>query len=320
MKDKNTYSDSCSLGRVHLTFSSICRKDSILALPGSLLPGVFVYYILSDLLLMSSGISIPLAIIISILVFGLARYYTCGSRDVNIKDKKGLSLSPFTRNDQPSSSEFIEKNKVRTYSQGQIMNAIFVIMYLILLALAGLGSFYSPSFVAANKGLFITWEQLFGSLNGILFLSASIGLCFFLPGYAIAKMLSGRNNDYSNNTKSFSLALKQPLPKMLVAYLLSMLITGLTGYFISTLSDVSLTSVSVGEVTGFFVNTPNLTSLILLFIYGTILIFFVIHQKVTIIPVLAEVFKRYGTRHGLKSDFISSKSKLRTYLGSSGNS
>ena len=65
----------------------------------------------------------------------------------------------------------------------------------------------------------------------------------FMPGYAIAKMLSGKDR---NGIATSSLPLvKRLLPRFLVAYFFSMLITGLTVYIIA--AEVDFASAQVGE-------------------------------------------------------------------------
>src|SRR5918993_4684219 len=99
MKDKSI--NTHSLGIILSTFFSICLNNNFLLLPGSLLSGLLVYYILSHLLLVPFRIAIPLAIILSVLIFALTRYYCCGYRTKNIGDNSNstLSRSRFAKNE-----------------------------------------------------------------------------------------------------------------------------------------------------------------------------------------------------------------------------
>ena len=102
-----------------------------------------------------------------------------------------------------------------------------------------------------------------------------------MPGYALVRMLLGKNNN--EITKSSLPLLKRSLPRYLISYFFSMLITGLTVYIIA--SEVEFAPAQVGE-NGVLNSVQNLTNLILLIIYSLILIFFVIHQKVNLMPIL----------------------------------
>ena len=161
------------------------------------------------------------------------------------------------------------------------LNATFVIVYVIFLTIVGLGSFGYHSFNGSDGGVFIPWEQFLNSFSNILYLVAAICLCFFMPGYALVKMLLGKNNN--EITKSSLPLLKRSLPRYLISYFFSMLITGLTVYILA--SEVEFAPAQVGEngVAYLLNSVQNLTNLILLIIYSLILIFFVIHQKVNLI-------------------------------------
>ena len=180
-------------------------------------------------------IVIPLAVILSVLIIALTKYYSFGYLN-RIKGHNPNSPR-FTRLGPPSSSEKIKKNRINQKNgEDEMLNALFVIMYLVLLAVSSLGLFYSPS-LSVSKLLFIPWENLLANPVNLLLLSSAIALCFFLPGYAIVKILSNMKGDHS---KYLLPILKQPLPRVLIAYLFSVFITGSTGYIVPSLSEVNL--------------------------------------------------------------------------------
>ncbi len=81
----------------------------------------------------------------------------------------------------------------------------------------------------ANSELFINWDQI--TLSNLLDLIAAIAFSFFLPGYALVTLLN----------KKYKLTL---LPKLLLAYLFSILISGLVGYISGSLGyAISNTSI-----------------------------------------------------------------------------
>jgi hypothetical protein len=176
-------------------------SSTFLALPGSILSGLSVYIALSYLLV-PTRIVIPLSVIISILIFGLAKYYQSW-----IDDKNGRT------------SEVSATSK-KSYGGG-VAGIRFTVVYIILL-LTLLSS--TPE---QTGEIFTAWQKI--SANQILNLVAAIAFSFFLPGYALVMVLN----------KSYKLSL---LPNLLLSYLISMLITGLVGYFSGSLGySVSVT-------------------------------------------------------------------------------
>ena len=224
--------DTYSLGLIPSKIFSVFLSKTFLLLPGSLLSGLLVFYILSHVLVVPLRIVIPLAIILSFLIFGLTRYYCCDFRTKKIDNDSHSRRSKVIKIDESSSSK-TTKTEITKHSYGQenMNNALFIILYVILIAIVGLGSFGIRSFDSINHGIFIPWEQFFSSFGNMLYLLATICLCFFMPGHAIYKIISDKNNSYI--AKSALLLTKYSLPKFLVAYLLSMLVTGLTVYIIA---------------------------------------------------------------------------------------
>ena len=174
-----------------------------LFLAGALISGFSVFFILSYLLI-PSRITFPISIIISVLIFGLTKYYSVNEQG-NAKKR--------------NNPQRIEKGS--NYSS--IKNIVFIIVYMVLLAVL------VNSSSTANSELFINWDQM--TLSNLLDLFAAIAFSFFLPGYALVTILN----------KKYKLTL---LPKLLLAYLFSILITGLAGYISGSLGyAISNTSI-----------------------------------------------------------------------------
>jgi hypothetical protein len=313
---RNIFNKTSSLGVIPSIFSSICSNIYILLLPGSLLSGLLAYYILSRLLVVDLRIAIPLAFILSILIFVLTRYYCCNYLAKNVVDNSSFSRTKSPRNEGHYYPEMHKKDKImHTYSNQNWNNVFFVIVYVSLLIVAGLGSFGYQSFDSTIDSVFIPWEQFFTPVVNLLYLLAAICLSFFMPGYAFVKMLSSRN---SNVTTTSSLRLlKQPLPRFLVAYFLSMLVTGLTVYLFAAEVGFALIPgeyVARQDTAGnIFLSIQNLTGSILLVIYSLILVIFIIHQRVKLMPIFVAQsnLKRLRT---FKSQIFRIKNKIRSYI------
>jgi len=177
---------------------------------GSVFGGLFTYTILSYLLV-SSKITIPLSIVFPILIFGLTKYYSRSDIDINKLKGEYLSHSKSQKNDTPTRNAKKETSNV----PGILFVAIFAISILI-------SSFaYQQEF-----HIFINWNEI-GSRD-IIQLGSAIVLCFFLPGYAIVLII----------TKRYRM---DPILKILLAYLLSILTTGLTAYVSALFFDKAIT-------------------------------------------------------------------------------
>ena len=174
------------------TFNSIYRN--LLTLPGPILSGLSVYIILSYLLVPLT-ITIPASIIISVLVFGLALYYSNSSIRT---DQQSLNIKT------GDTDKEIKKHK----SPSTIS---FITTYLLLLLIVG---FISKS----NTDLFVPWDHI-NAIN-ILQLISAVALCFFMPGYAVVEILDRKRE-------------LEPMLKFLLSYIFSILITGLTGYIMA---------------------------------------------------------------------------------------
>ena len=153
--------------------------------------------------------TLPICITMASLSFGLTRYYTT-QYEKNIgaqsetDDLGGISGNPSVEN---------EKN-----IHGSISNITFVIVYSILLVVC---SFSIPTLDV----VYTSWNLL--DITNIIELAAGIMLCFFMPGYAVISLVI---KNYRTN----------PLLKILLGYLCSMLITGLTVYFLAIYFDSNI--------------------------------------------------------------------------------
>jgi hypothetical protein len=164
------------------------NNNFFLILPGALISGFSVYFTLSYVLI-PNIISLPLSIIITVLIFGLAKYYY-DYKEENTQERNNV-------------------RKIKKISSEGMRNIVFIAIYVILLAVLVNSSFNGDS------GLFINWEKI--RPIQALDLAAAIAFSFFLPGYALVTVLN-------KNCKLTR------LPKLLLAYLFSMLVTGLAGY------------------------------------------------------------------------------------------
>ncbi len=189
----------------------------------------------------------------SVLIFGLSKYYAANNNDYdNYKDKSRkvartttkaakstYSIVPSNLDDieleehllQQGRQQVIDQreennmnkrdsiisnknNNNNNYALSISSNPFFVVGYAACLLIV---TAYFFIFNPSNEEIFVPWEQF--TIIQIIELGASIALCFFLPGYALLSIIF-RDPDYHI----------RPLLKILLAYILSILITGLTGY------------------------------------------------------------------------------------------
>ena len=170
----------------------------------SVFGGLLVYWAL-DYVLIPHTISIPLAIIISLLVIGLAGFY---SKPVNPEN----NISDSTR----EKSEFAKSanGKTKRLAQETSLTSGSILLFIFIYAAALISCIFSnPDF-----GIYKSWEQI--SPSGIIQLAASIMLVFFLPGYALLLILPCARK-------------LQALLKVILGYLFSMLITGLATFILA---------------------------------------------------------------------------------------
>jgi hypothetical protein len=196
---------------------------NIAALPGSLLSGFVIYFVFSYLLI-PIRITVPASIIMSILVFGLIKYYG---------NEKRLSSSSTVNTIQPNLSSLnkIEddndhilvkqqyNNGIEDYHSNRSFSSLFFVSaYIILLVIL---SFFSTR----SSEIFVAWDQF--SPIKLPQLGAAVALSFFMPGYALVTILDRKHE-------------LEPILKTLLAYTFSILITGLTGYITASLGLATL--------------------------------------------------------------------------------
>jgi hypothetical protein len=184
------------------------KINYLLILAISISAGVFTFSILSYALV-ASRIAIPLSIVISMLIFGLAKYYSVSIFDANKVQGEYLS---------DSNKENYKSAEHGTKESSNVLTAAFVTIFVIAILIS--------SFAHTQEfRIFINWDNI--GLSGIIQLGSAILLCFFLPGYAIVLVI----------TKKYKV---RPILKVLLAYLMSILITGLTAYIVAIFFDKAI--------------------------------------------------------------------------------
>ncbi len=169
------------------------------AISGTLITALSVYFMLTFLLIPSS-ITIPMSISISLLSLGLIRYYT------NSEGKKYNTQS----GNNGSSNELGNTNDDFENNISEFKSIIiFVLLFFTSLIVC---TFFSDPEVGM---IFKSWNTI--DIKGIIGVGAGIAISFFMPGYAVILLFTRR---FKTN----------PVLKILLAYLFSMLITGLTVY------------------------------------------------------------------------------------------
>jgi hypothetical protein len=227
-----------------------------------LIAGLAVYIILSYLFV-PVRVTIPLAIIISVLIFGLTKYYATNNiYDNNNKSRKIVTttIKATTTSDSAVLSNSNDIELKRRLQQGEMdqkeeinningggsiiknkdnnSNNYSLSLFANLFVVAGYAACllivtaYFFIFNPTNE-IFVPWEQF--TIVQIIELGASIALCFFLPGYALLSIL------FKDNQIT-------PLLKVILAYFLSILVTGLTGYV-----AVSALGLGLTDIVGIFI-------------------------------------------------------------------
>lgn len=195
MDDGDNYKGSNSLIRFSI-------YSHLLMLPGPLLSGFSIYFILS-FLLVPVKITVPISIIISIIILGLTNYY--------VIERTGSGKS---RNVEIGIN----------YKKRSLSKILFVTIYVFLVIFSFVSKIQQPT-----QDIFIPWEQLSGIQ--LISLGAAIALAFFMPGYALISTLD------KNDKLNF-------LPKLLLTYIFSTLLTGLVS-FITALIGFPVSDINV---------------------------------------------------------------------------
>jgi hypothetical protein len=171
------------------------KYNTILIFPGAILSGLSIFFILS-FLNVPVGFSVQLSIIVSVLILGLTSYYS-------LQKQHESSVLNTAKN-----VEIWPRERNRTTS------ILFAVLYAVLLSILIVSSYRGAS------GLFVDWEKIDPfQWSG---LAAAIAFCFFLPGFGLVKILS----------KRYKLRL---VLQILLAYIFSILITGIPGYITASL-------------------------------------------------------------------------------------
>lgn len=165
----------------------------------SIFAGFLVFAVLSYLYV-APRITIPLSVVISTLIFGLTKYYS--RPDIDSKDI--LKRNTTSRNNH--------QNVIPIKYYGKETSNVSIILFVAIYIIATLICSFSYQ---QEFHIFTNWNEI--GLVGITQLASSIVLCFFLPGYAMVLVI----------TKKYKL---HPILKVLLAYLFSILTTGLTAY------------------------------------------------------------------------------------------
>jgi hypothetical protein len=216
------------------------KLDYLTTAIGSIVTGLVVYSMLSYLLVVPR-ITIPIAIVISLLTFGLTKYYSTLYVDTDRTQRGNLTL----RGDR---EDYIQ-DRDHEKENGSLSTILFVTIFGIMIVISSFS-------LKQDFHIFTNWNDI--SVFGTVQLATAIMLCFFIPGYGIVLII----------TKKYKL---NPVLAVLLAYLLSILITGLTAYISALSFDIPISE----------------TKYLLLEVYLIILVSFVI----------------FNLRHRIKSRF-----------------
>lgn len=173
-------------------------RNCSLILAGPLLSSLSVYLILSQLLLFPSNITVTLSIILFSLLLGLSTY---------------LQVDRFEK--RKKRNDFVQKNiNEDTHYWDQkisLSNLIFIVVYTVSIIIVGT----SKPFDITGE-IFTAWNDFFTSTQIVQLVAAAL-LSFFFPGYAFVYLLG----------RVYKL---ESLPKFLLSFLFSMLLTGFIVY------------------------------------------------------------------------------------------
>ena len=153
------------------------------------------------MLLVPQSIIIPISLGMGVLSLGLIRYYSNSYDDIINTQNGNNHLGDNAKNNN--------QNNIRINANDFNRNIIFVFVFLAAIVIC---AFFSRPEV---DHVFKNWYVI--GIKEVVGLGAGIILTFFLPGYAVLLLLT---RNYTIN----------PVLKVLLAYLLSMMITGVTVY------------------------------------------------------------------------------------------
>jgi hypothetical protein len=216
-----------------LNLYSSKNSITISLISGTLITGISVYIVLSYLLI-PARISFPISVAFSLLSLGLIKYYSITYHfSTNTR---------FGNNDSNAESIDISKDSY-PLKTGRLSNIVFVSIFISSLLIC---IFLSKPEV---DNIYTSWYNV--GVVGLITLAAGIILSFFIPGYALVLLL----------TKKYTVS---PLLRILLAYLFSMLITGLTTY----LSEI------------FFNNGTYENRTFLIGVYSVLLVSFIFYHRI----------------------------------------
>ena len=192
-------------------------RNYITIIIASVIAGFCIYLSLSYLHVISR-ISIPISVSISVLIFGLSMYYT----NISLEGYQKKEIArPFKNNsgvdsDHDNNNGNISNNNKKEYQN--YSNFVFIIIYTVLILI-------SVPTEKQDFHVFINWNEI--GITGIIQLGSAIMLTFFIPGYAIVLIIR----------RKYQVV---PVLSVLLAYLLSLLVTGLTAYIFALSFDIPL--------------------------------------------------------------------------------
>lgn len=191
-------------------------------------------YIVLSYLLVPARISLPASVAVSLLSLGLIKYYSITHHF--------STNTQYGNNDSNAESIEISKDSYPLKTV-RLSNIVFVSIFIASLLIC---IFLSKPEV---DNIYTSWYNI--GIAGLTTLAAGIILSFFLPGYALVLLI----------TKKYTVS---PLLRILLAYLFSMLITGLTTY----LSAI------------FFNNGTYENRTFLIGVYSVLLLSFIVYHRV----------------------------------------
>jgi len=193
---------------VKLNFSPL---HFCLILTGPILSSLSVYFILSNLLLFPSDITITLSVILFSLLFGLSSYLLLG------RDENRSQNDPINENNTDTDTNGFRNNKEGSNKKNNTSKLIFITLYIITIVIAA-----TSKPIGNGEELFIAWNQLFLSPAQVIQLVGAFLLSFFFPGNALVNLMTKGNQ-------------LRALPMLLLSFLFSMLIVGFSVYVVEIL-------------------------------------------------------------------------------------
>ena len=124
--------------------TSILQNNSVLSLPGALISGLAIYFIFLYLFI-PNRITLPVSIVISLLVFGLTKYYTADKANNETSSLKDTGTRDDDANKKTSGYNPNNNNNKSSHIHLPPTNIFFILGYIIALLVIAIGSFSSLS-------------------------------------------------------------------------------------------------------------------------------------------------------------------------------